>query len=63
MPASSLPPRAIQEYESGLVCDAVEQKSAHYGHETCTILVNEKGCEPTTKKPRIDRPIIQSSKG
>ena len=63
-PASSLPVAAIQEFEKGLMPKIVQHTSDHYGHGTSTIAVQEDTCEsPPTKKPRPDRPVVESSIG
>ena len=56
--------RAIQEFEKGLMPKVVQHTSAHYGHGTSTIAVQEDTCEsPPTKKPQPDRPVVESSIG
>lgn len=64
VPASSVPSQAINEFEKGLVCEAITKKSSQYGHETSTILVKDMcSATPPAKKSRIARPIIPYSDG
>ena len=62
--ASSVPSRAINEFENRLGCESVTQRSSQYGHETSTIFVEGKCSDaPPAKKSRTERPIIPSSDG
>lgn len=44
-PASSLPAVAIQEFEEGLMTEAVEERCSQYGLETTTVVMGKKTCE------------------
>ena len=61
MPASSLPSRAIEEFEKGIVCGAVAMQTRQYGHESTTLFVKENSCDSQSKKPRMDRPVLLES--
>ena len=64
VPASSVPSRAINDFEKGLVCEAITKNSSQYGHETSTIFVKDKCSDtPPAKKSRTERPIILNTDG
>ena len=64
VPASSVPSRAINEFEKGLGWEAVTKRNSQYGHETSTIFVEDKrNYAPPAKKSRTERPIIPNSDG
>ena len=63
-PASSLPVAVIEEFEKGLIPQAVQSSSNSYGHGTTTIVVEENTSEPQpSKKARTDHPFVESSSG
>lgn len=63
-PASSLPSTVIEEFEKGLISEGVLKKSSQYGHETSTIITEEKiKSKPEVKRTRIERPVIKESSG
>ena len=60
--AASLPSKAIEEYEKGLLCEPVKESSNNYGRQTCTITVAPQ--EPgRAKKPRTDRLLVGDTGG
>ncbi len=64
VPASSVPPRAISEFEKGLGCEAITEQTNQYGHETSIIFVKDKRNDaPPAKKSRTERPVIPNSDG
>ena len=65
VPASSIPPRAVREFEKGLGCEAITKQTSQYGHETSTIFVSDKcnDAPPAAKKSRTECPVIPNSDG
>ena len=56
-PASSLPQAVVE-------CTAVQQNSDFYGQKTCTLHIETKTLQSSaSKRPRTDRPVIQSNEG
>ena len=54
-PASSLPQAVVDEFEKGVECAAVQQNNDFYGQNTYTSRLRP------SKRPRTDRPVIQSN--
>lgn len=66
VPASSVPPQAINEFEKGLGCESITKQSSQYGHETNMILVKDMCSDaPPAKKSRstAERSIVPNSDG
>ena len=64
-PESSLPQAAIHEFEMDAKCETVQQRSNRYGQETCTLLVEQTPLVTVeqSKRPKKDRPLLQSNSG
>ena len=62
-PASSLPPRVIEEFEKGIEVETCQHSTHQYGYEASTIVTLQKPESQPQKKARRDRPFIQRSSG
>lgn len=62
MPAEALPPLAIDEFEKGILSEAIEQCHEAYGVCMNTLSSRVKATQPA-KKARISRPTVDSTCG
>lgn len=63
--ADTLPLAVIEEFESGIQCEAEMHTDFHYGQEKCVLAVNKSKLSQgnVSKKPRVERRVIQNSTG
>ena len=61
-PESSLPPAVVEEFECGIQAEVVQHTENSCGQNITTLGVS-KSQGDGSKRPRIDRPVIEKTTG
>ena len=61
--ADALHPSVIEDYENGLEPEVTTETEHKYGQQKSVLTVNKFSKEILSKKPKLDRPVINESSG